>query len=148
MEAVIFIGIQASGKSTFYRERFFDTHVRISLDMLRTRHRERLLLEACLRGQQRFVVDNTSVTVAERARYLAPAREAGFRVVGYFFEPDPRGSFARNTGRAEAARVPPAGLFGTLKRLERPTLAEGFDELLRVSVPGAGEFAVEEWVTR
>jgi predicted kinase len=29
MEAVLFIGIQASGKTTFYRERFFDTHVRI-----------------------------------------------------------------------------------------------------------------------
>jgi len=145
MEAVVFVGIQASGKSTFYRERFFDTHVRISLDMLRTRHRERLLVEACLRGEQRFVVDNTNVTSAERARYLAPAREAGFRVVGYFFEPDPRGSFARNAGRAETARVPPAGLFGTLKRLERPSLAEGFDALLRVSLPAPGEFAVEGW---
>jgi len=37
MEAVIFVGLQAAGKSTFYRERFFDTHVRINLDMLRTR---------------------------------------------------------------------------------------------------------------
>lgn len=145
MEAIIFIGIQASGKSTFYRERFFDTHVRISLDMLRTRNRERLLLEACLRGQQPFVIDNTNVTAAERARYLAPAREAGFRTVGYFFEPDPRGAFARNAQRAEPRRVPPAGLFGTLKRLEPPTPAEGFDELHRVHVPAPGEFAVEAW---
>jgi predicted kinase len=30
MEAVILVGIQASGKSTFYAQRFFDTHVRIS----------------------------------------------------------------------------------------------------------------------
>src|SRR4051812_8782542 len=37
MEAVILIGIQGSGKSTFYRERFFDTHVRVSLDLLKTR---------------------------------------------------------------------------------------------------------------
>ena len=43
MEAVILIGIQGSGKSTFYRERFFDTHVRINLDMLKTRQREKLL---------------------------------------------------------------------------------------------------------
>jgi predicted kinase len=41
MEAVIFVGIQASGKSTFYCQRFFATHMRISLDMLRTRRRER-----------------------------------------------------------------------------------------------------------
>ena len=60
MEAVILIGIQGSGKSTFYRERFFDTHVRISLDLLRTRHREALLLRACLEGKQRFVVDKMS----------------------------------------------------------------------------------------
>lgn len=145
MEAVMLIGIQASGKTTFYRERFFDTHLRLSLDMLRTRRRERLLLEACLRAEQRFVVDNTNPTAAERARYVAPARAAGFRVVGYFFEPDPRGAAARNAQRAEGVRVPPAGLFGTLKRLQRPEPAEGFDELYRVRVPTPGEFAVEAW---
>ena len=48
MEAILFIGIQASGKSTFFAERFFKTHVRINLDMLRTRHREELLVKACL----------------------------------------------------------------------------------------------------
>ena len=39
MQAVIFIGIQGSGKTTFYRDRFFNTHFRINLDMLKTRHR-------------------------------------------------------------------------------------------------------------
>ena len=37
MEAVIFVGIQGSGKSSYYKERFFRTHFRINLDMLRTR---------------------------------------------------------------------------------------------------------------
>jgi hypothetical protein len=49
---------------------------------------------------------------------------------------------ARNAGRAR--QVPPSGIFGTLKRLERPTLAEGFDELHRVWV-GEGTFTVEAW---
>jgi predicted kinase len=142
MEAVILVGIQASGKSTFYRERFFDTHLRISLDLVRTRRRERLLMEACLEGGQRFVIDNTNPTVAERARYLAPARAARFRTIGYFFEPDSKGSVARNAGRAR--QVPPSGIFGTLKRLERPTFAEGFDELHRVRV-GDGTFTIEAW---
>jgi len=53
MEAVLLIGIQASGKTTFYRERFFDTHIRISLDMLRTRERERVLMNACWRRASR-----------------------------------------------------------------------------------------------
>jgi predicted kinase len=29
MEAVIFIGIQGAGKSFFYKERFFNMHVRM-----------------------------------------------------------------------------------------------------------------------
>lgn len=145
MEAVLLIGIQASGKTTFYRRRFFDTHVRISLDLMRTRERERQMLESCLRIQQRFVIDNTNATAADRARYIAPSRNAGFRVIGYFFEPDAKRAFERNKGRPEAERIPPAGLFGTLKRLERPSLAEGFDELYRVSLAQAGEFRIDAW---
>ncbi len=140
MEMILFVGIQAAGKSTFYQRQFFDTHVRLNLDMLRTRHRERILLRACLQTQQRLVIDNTSPSIAERAAYIGPARDAGFRVVGYFFEPDPHGCAARNKNRAR--QIPPAGLFGTLKRLERPTLAEGFDALYRVVLEASGEFVV------
>ena len=86
MEAILFVGIQATGKSTYFKQRFFDTHVRINLDMLRTRHREKLLFDACLVAQQSFVVDNTNLTVEDRAHYVGPARSAGFRVVGYYFQ--------------------------------------------------------------
>jgi predicted kinase len=40
MEAVILIGVQGGGKTSFFREHFLHTHVRISLDVLRKRHRE------------------------------------------------------------------------------------------------------------
>ena len=145
MEAVVFCGIQASGKSTFYRERFFDTHVRISLDMLRTRRRERLLLAACIEGLQPFVVDNTNPTVAERARYVVPALAGGFRVVGYFFDADPRSAYERNRQRPGAAAVPAAGLFGTHKRLQPPTLAEGFARVERVELVAPSGFLVTPW---
>lgn len=143
MEAVLLIGIQGAGKSTFYMEQFFHTHVRISLDLLRTRHRESRLLEFCLETGQPFVVDKTNPTRAERARYIVPALDAGFRVVGYFFEPDPKGSYERNQRRAQP--VPPAGLFGTLKRLERPQQDEGFGAIHRVNLaPGRG-FIISEY---
>ncbi len=87
MEAVIFIGIQASGKTSFYLHRFFETHVRLSLDMLKTRHRQRLLVEACVAAKQPFVVDNTNVRQEERAEYIVRAQAGGFHVLGYFFEP-------------------------------------------------------------
>ena len=68
MEAVIFVGLQGAGKSTFYKERFFATHLRINLDMLKTRHRERRLLQLCVETRQPFVVDNTNVLTTERER--------------------------------------------------------------------------------
>jgi predicted kinase len=34
MQAIIFIGIHASGKSTCFQERFANTHIRLNLDML------------------------------------------------------------------------------------------------------------------
>ena len=57
MELVLLIGIPATGKSSFCREKFFRTHVRLNLDMLGTRRKERLLMEACLAGKTKFVVD-------------------------------------------------------------------------------------------
>ena len=142
MEAVILVGIQASGKTTFYRQRFFDTHVRISRDVVGTKNRERLLLEACLQGRQPFVVDNTNPTADERARYVAAARAAGFRVVGYFFRTETRAAIARNRLREGRAVVPIPGILGTYKKLQEPRMEEGFDALYEVRVNEAGGFDV------
>ncbi|HET7036671.1 MAG TPA: AAA family ATPase [Thermomicrobiaceae bacterium] len=143
-EAVIFVGLQAAGKTTFYVERFFSSHVRVSLDLLRTRYRERVFLDACLQTRQPFVVDNTNPTVAERARYLEPARAAGFRTIGYSFVSDVAGSIRRNEARESRWRVPRAGIYGTRKRLQPPTYAEGFDQLFEVRITAEGEFVVLE----
>lgn len=133
MECVIFIGIQGSGKSAFFKERFADTHMRLNLDMLRTRPREQRFFELCLEFGQRCVIDNTNPTTADRARYIAPAKARGFSVVGYFFDIPVRDALARNAARQGKQRVPVPGLLSTAKRLERPKRAEGFDELHRVS---------------
>ena len=144
-EAIIFTGLQGAGKSTFYRERFFATHLRLNLDMLRTRRREALLFEACLTGQISFVADNTNPTIAERARYVAPARAAGYRISGYYFDIPIAVCLKRNTARPATERVPPIGLYGTRKRLHPPTPDEGFDVLYRVALGDEGVLVVEEW---
>src|SRR5438067_1418053 len=145
MEAVVFIGIQGSGKSTFYRERFFDTHVRISLDVVKTRPRERALLTACLGSGQPFVIDNTNVRASERAVYIDAAKRSGFRVSGYFFDAQLHDALRRNSQRLGKGKIPVAGVVGTFKRLKRPTPAEGFDELYLVSNDQGDRFVVIPW---
>lgn len=145
MTAVIFIGIQASGKSTFFRDRFFNTHVRINLDMLKTRHREELLFKTCLEAKQSFVVDNTNCTRADRARYIPRARDAGFQAIGYYFQSVLDDCRRRNAQRPPAQLIPERGLFGAHARLEQPSKTEGFDELFYVKIGANGDFEVEDW---
>jgi predicted kinase len=145
MEAVIFIGIPGSGKSTFFLERFFDTHVRINLDMLKTRHREMVMIAACIEARQSFVVDNTNITAAERARYIPIARQAGFRVVGYYFQSSLAASLERNLQRTGKALIPRKGVIARYHQLEPPKFAEGFDALYSVQIdPSTNRFTVEE----
>jgi predicted kinase len=144
-EAVILIGIQGSGKSTFTRERFFDTHVRINLDMLRTRQREKLLFEACLESGTSFVADDTNVTRAERAAWIEPAKARGYRVLGYFFRSRVNEALDRNQRRPPSRRVPEEAIKATSGRLELPKLAEGFDQLFFVVSHHDDSFTIEDW---
>jgi predicted kinase len=144
MEAVIFCGIQASGKSSFFKAHFFRTHVRLSLDLLRTRHREKLFLTTCLNSGQRFVVDNTNPTRADRAVYIHAARQKSFRILGYYFASGAEDALARNGLREKMERVPDKGILATLAKLERPSPDEGFDALFHVNLDREA-FVVSEW---
>ena len=140
MEAVLFIGLQGSGKSTFYQQRFAATHVRINLDTLKTRARELALLEECIAKKQNFVVDNTNPTAAERARYIHPAKAAGYKVTAYYFDVDAKDCLARNAQRTGSARIHPAAIYSTRKRLQPPTLDESFDTIHKVCATGSNQF--------
>ncbi len=144
MEAVIFIGIQGAGKSTFYLDRFFHTHVRINLDMLRTRKRENLLLHACFAGGQRFVVDNTNPDQKAREKYLSGAKTAGFRAIAYYFDISPDDALPRNAQRTGKARVPEKAIHATHRKLEIPSKNEGFQEVYRVWLDECEGLQVEE----
>ncbi|MEQ1353571.1 MAG: AAA family ATPase, partial [Candidatus Acidiferrum sp.] len=120
----------------------FDTHVRINLDMLRTRRREEILLNACLQSGQPFVVDNTNPLPADRGRYLGPARAAGFRTMAYFFDVTLRDAMRRNNLRAGKQKIPAPAVAGTFKKLVPPSAAEGFDEIYTVELTPDRGFVV------
>jgi predicted kinase len=146
VEAVLFVGLQASGKSTFYRERFFATHMRINLDMLKTRRRESRFLQGCIETRQPFVVDNTNPTRAERQVYIEAAKQAGFRIIGYYFQSKVEDCKRRNERRPVEERIPVQGILGAAGRMQIPSRDEGFDELFYVRIDEANRFVVEEWI--
>ena len=145
MEMIIFIGIQATGKSEFYKQHFYKTHMRLNLDMLKTRNRERLLVEACIEAKQPLVLDNTNPAKKDRERYIRLAKDAGFRVIGYYFQSSIKEALARNTNRTGKERVPDTAILGTHKKLELPNYNEGFDELWYIRMSGDMEFSAEEY---
>ncbi|MBP1152420.1 AAA family ATPase [Methylocaldum sp. 14B] len=138
----MFTGIQAAGKSTFFKACFVDTHIRINLDMLRTRHREKLLIDACLQARQPYVVENTNLTREERARYIPSAKRAGFRVIGYAFRVELDEALVRNALRNTRRRVPEKAVRAAFRRWQPPSWEEGFDALFDVWSSG-GEFQVQ-----
>ncbi|HEY0139660.1 MAG TPA: ATP-binding protein [Thermoanaerobaculia bacterium] len=139
LQLVILVGLQASGKSTYYREKLAATHVHVSKDLMpNTRHRDAkqlALIEAALAERKPVAVDNTNPTPTERAPLIALGKHYGARVVACYFETNVKDSVVRNRGREGKARVPDVAIFTTAKKLVPPTFAEGFDEVHVIASP-------------
>jgi predicted kinase len=149
IELVILCGLQGAGKSTFYHTRFASTHRHVSKDNFRNasnrERRQQQLIRQALQEGHSVVVDNTNVTVAERATLIALAREFDARVVGYYFASQIELCLERNSRREGKSRVPDVALYVTAQRLQIPTYAEGFDQLYYVRVKEDCGFTVEHW---
>ena len=146
MELVVFVGLQASGKSTFYRQRFAVTHEHVSKDLFRNNkkpnRRQRELVEAALLAGRSVVVDNTNPTPEVRSPLVELGREHGAKLVGHFFGADTRGCVGRNRGRSGKDRVPDVAIYATARKLVPPSTSEGFDLIFRVRIAGEGRFEV------
>lgn len=147
-EIVILIGLQASGKTTFFRRHFEATHVHVSKDLFpNARKRERRQLrdvETALDSSRSVVVDNTNATSEARAGLIDTARQHGAQVIGYYFDATVDACRARNELRQGKSRVPVVALYATVKVFEKPSVEEGFDELHVVRIAESG-FLVLPW---
>jgi predicted kinase len=133
LELIVFVGLQGSGKTTYYQRHFAATHVHVSKDlMVGARGRETMQMkqiDEALGAGRSVVVDNTNPTRESRAALIAAGRRHGARVIAIAFEVHVPTSLARNRQREGRARVPDVAIFVTKKKLVAPTLEEGFDEV-------------------
>lgn len=146
MEIIIFVGLQASGKSTLYRTLFASTHAYVSKDLLRNNkrpaRRQQQLAEEALQLGHSVVIDNTNPTPEDRAPLIALGHQHGAQVIGYYFEIQVKRSLEWNARRSGVAHVPHVGIFATLKRLTAPTYKEGFDQLYTVQATEHDQFEI------
>lgn len=131
--AVVFVGIQASGKSTFYHEKLEPLGFRhISMDVLHNRRREEAWIRRCVANGQNFVIDNTNPTLADRRRYLDMLEGSGYAVQCYFFQSRVGDCLRRN--RLRGMTVPDKAITSTSNKLQLPTRAEGFQQIYFVKM--------------
>ncbi|TMC15756.1 MAG: ATP-binding protein, partial [Chloroflexi bacterium] len=84
MELIIFIGLQASGKSTFFHSHFAATDEYVSKDVLRNNkrpnRRQMQLIESAFEAGHSVVVDNTNPTVEARKPLIDLGKIYGARI--------------------------------------------------------------------
>jgi predicted kinase len=146
---IIFIGLQASGKSSFFRSHFASSHELVSKDCFRNHkspsQRQSYLIKTALEAGISVVVDNTNPTLVDRASLIQLGRSYNAEIIGYYFRSHLKDCLERNQQREGKARVPDVGIYATLHKLTKPFYAEGFDKLFYVKIVGDGNFQVDRW---
>ncbi|MFF9586083.1 AAA family ATPase [Streptomyces achromogenes] len=146
-DLAVLVGLQASGKSTFYARCLSGRYELVGKDLFprgarnKQARQMRLVTEHLAAGRP-VAVDNTDPSPREWAPLVAAARAHGATVTAYWFPPDVPGSLRRNAAREGRGRVPDVGVLATLERLRRPSVADGFDAVYEVRFDGRGGFDV------
>ena len=139
---LIFIGIPASGKTSFYNHYYKNDYKHINLDTLKTRYQENLVLNEYLKDNVNLVIDNTNISKEERKKYITAGKENNYKIIGYYFKSSINECIERNEKREN--KIPRTAVANKFNNLELPSLNEGFDELYYVSIENS-EFKIECW---
>ncbi len=143
----IIIGIQGSGKSTFYENYLAENYVRINLDTLVTREKEWELVKECFEKGYSMAIDNTNPTKYDRQRYIPLALINGYKIIGYYMDSKLEDCIKRNNQRTGKEKIPLEAIRRTANKLQLPSYDENFDELYKVKNNGK-EFLIEKWSKR
>lgn len=146
-DVAVFVGLQASGKSTFFDRRLSGRYALVSKDLFprgaRNKQRRQMrLVDEHLAAGRPVAVDNTNPSPREWTPLVELAHAHGATATAYWFPPDVTGSLRRNAAREGRARVPDAGVLATLGQLRKPSTEAGFDAVHEVRFDGRGGFEV------
>ena len=144
-EVVVFVGFPASGKTTFYHE-VMKPHgyVHVNRDTLGSWQRCVNVCEQELKKQRKVVIDNTNPDVEFRMRYVTSAQSCGVHVRCFQFmttldQAKHNNRFRElttNTGKKKVTEI----AYNTFKsRFVQPTTAEGFTEILKITLNASVE---------
>lgn len=140
-EVVVLVGAPGSGKSSACCQRFA-RHARVNQDTLKTKAKcEKACAQALARGES-VVIDNQNKNVADRAAWLAAAREADVPCRAVHLDVPKALCFHLNACRVlntqhalhRDKRVPDVVIHTFYKHLQQPTTAEGFAEVLTLGL--------------
>ncbi|KAL4944251.1 hypothetical protein BDV06DRAFT_187943 [Aspergillus oleicola] len=148
LELVIFCGSPAAGKSTFYWEYLKPLgYERVNQDILKTRPKCIKVAKEHLTAKRSVAIDNTNADVATRAEWIEAAKELNVPIRCVYFSASPALCKHNNAVRAantslnpEARKSLPGIAFGDFaRRFKEPTLAEGFQDVIRVDFRFRGD---------
>jgi bifunctional polynucleotide phosphatase/kinase len=123
-EIVVLVGIPGSGKSTLATTTFAN-YTRVNLDSINhSRSTEAQIMKST---NNSIVIDNTDITVKSRERYIKFARAHNIPIRAILLAIKPKTAVNRISKRER--KVPPFVVYTYARRLEIPSVYEGFSSV-------------------
>src|SRR5574338_101447 len=105
-ELIMFVGFPASGKSTYYKQNL-TTYKIVSKDMMGSNKvkQQARMLEQLLGAGENVVLDNTNLSIDERAQAIPIAKKHGAKIIVLWFTTPFDECMERNSKREGKAKV-------------------------------------------
>lgn len=137
-ELIIFVGLPASGKSTFAKNHLIPNgYTWINRDTLKTPAKCKKAIKESFTEGKSAVLDNTSPTAKVRKEYISIAKKCGVPVRCFYFNTSDELASHLNFYRermteGKIRRIPRVAFNVYKKRFEAPSMDEGFTEIATV----------------
>lgn len=135
---IIMVGPQASGKSTLSKNPLYKDHIYLNSDTIKNITKLHNYFADAIHKGNNVIIDNTNPSMETRKYYIDLAKSNGYEVYCYFFDFPKILSRHLNQMRAQMTHcqvkpIPLIAIHTYYKKLVKPSLAEGFDEILSMT---------------